>query len=159
MSQHSDEGRAEISNHARRAWVGRALGLVCAVSVQPTRATPASLEQAVFQYANGQPIRRGRVELTLPEIVENGNSVPVTVYVPSPMTEHDHVRRIAIFSEKNPSPEVLQAELSPQSGRAQVSFRMRMADSQTIMALAQMSDDSYWSASIDVVVALAACLE
>ncbi len=159
MTKPSCPAQPGLSHSARRRWLGNALGVLCAVSIQPARATPAALEQAVAQYANGQPVRRGRVELTLPEIVENGNSVPVTAYVPSPMTERDHVRRIAIFNEKNPSPQVLQVELGPQSGRAQVSFRMRMADSQTIMAVAQMSDGSYWSASVDVVVALAACLE
>ncbi|MBK8765342.1 MAG: sulfur oxidation protein SoxY [Burkholderiaceae bacterium] len=101
----------------------------------------------------------GKIELSLPEIVENGNSVSVTVRVASPMTDQEHVRRIAVFTEKNPHPDVLEIVLGPRAGRAQVSFRMRMADSQQISAVAELSDGSFWSATVDVVVALAACLE
>jgi sulfur-oxidizing protein SoxY len=75
------------------------------------------------------------------------------------MTEGDHVKSIHIFNEKNPQPNVASFYLDPRAGRAQVSTRIRLADSQKVIAIAQLKDDSFWSDSVDVVVTLAACLE
>jgi sulfur-oxidizing protein SoxY len=85
--------------------------------------------------------------------------VPVTVSVKSPMSAADHVAAIAIFNERNPLPDVARFTLGPRAGRAQVATRMRMATSQTLLAVAKMSDGSYWSHSVDVIVTLAACIE
>lgn len=143
----------------RRRWLGRCGALVCLVIARPVLATPASLQSEIDRFTRGAVARTGRVQIDLPEIVENGNSVPVTVLVPSPMSEQDHVRRIAVFTEKNPSPNVLIARFGPAAGLARLSFRMRMADSQAIVAVAELSDGSFWSGRVDVIVALAACLE
>jgi sulfur-oxidizing protein SoxY len=75
------------------------------------------------------------------------------------MTAEDHVKTIAIFNQKNPQPNVATFHLGPRCGRASVSTRIRLADSQTVTAIAQMSDGSFWSDSADVVVTLAACVE
>jgi len=75
------------------------------------------------------------------------------------MTESDHVKAIHVFTEKNPQPNVIGAQLGPRAGRASVSTRIRLADTQKIVALAQMSDGSFWSDEVEVVVTLAACLE
>jgi sulfur-oxidizing protein SoxY len=91
--------------------------------------------------------------------VENGNAVSLTVTAESPMTEAEHVRRIAVFNTKNPQPNVIVAHLGPRAGRAAVSTRIRLGDSQRLTAIAEMSDGSFWSASADVIVTLAACLE
>jgi sulfur-oxidizing protein SoxY len=99
------------------------------------------------------------VTLDLPPLSENGNVVPMTVAVESPMTQGDHVKAIHVFNEKNPQPHVISVHLGPRAGRASVSTRIKLADSQRITAVAQMSDGSFWSASIDVVVTLAACVE
>ncbi len=101
----------------------------------------------------------GKVKLEIPPLVENGNAVPVTVTVESPMTPEDHVRRIALFNEKNPQPQVAVFHLGARAGRAQVATRMRLADSQTITAVAELSDGTWRSASAKVIVTLAACLE
>ena len=85
--------------------------------------------------------------------------MPVTVAVESPMTEADHVKSIHLFNEKNPQPNVANFHLGPRAGRASVSTRMRLADSQKVIAIAQLSDGSFWSESVDVIVTLAACLE
>jgi sulfur-oxidizing protein SoxY len=85
--------------------------------------------------------------------------VSLTVTAESPMSEADHVRRIAVFNTKNPQPNVIVAHLGPRAGRAAVSTRIRLGDSQRLTAIAEMSDGSFWSASADVIVTLAACLE
>jgi sulfur-oxidizing protein SoxY len=148
-----------LNTPARRLWLVRVGGLACSLAVTPAGATRDGMLAQIARFTGGASPRSGKVEMTLPEIVENGNSVPVTVTVPSPMTEREHVRRIAVFTEKNPHPGVIEVFLGPTAGRAQVSFRMRMADSQQVSAVAELSDGSFWIATLDVVVALAACLE
>ena len=83
----------------------------------------------------------------MPPLVENGNTVPMTVSVDSPMTAGDYVKSIHVFNEKNPQPNVGNFYLGPRAGRAQVSTRIRLADTQKVMAIAQMSDGSFWSAA------------
>ena len=75
------------------------------------------------------------------------------------MTAADHVKAIHVLTEKNPLPDVVSVHLGPRAGRASVSTRVRLADTQTVLAIAQMSDGSFWSDSADVVVTLSACLE
>lgn len=129
------------------------------VLVRPARATPQAMEDAIRSFTGGAEPRPGRVRLDLPALVENGNSAPLTVAVDSPMTPDAFVRRIAVFNEKNPQPHVAVFHLTPRSGRAVVQTRMRLADSQTVMAIAELSDGSLWSAGAEVIVTLAACLE
>jgi sulfur-oxidizing protein SoxY len=123
----------------------------------PVRATPASLQSAVAAFAAGAPLRDGRVQLEISPLVENGNTVPVTVSVPG--AEAASVRRLALFTELNPQPEVAVFTLGPLAGRAQVATRMRLATSQAVVALAQMADGSVWQRRVEVVVTLAACVE
>jgi sulfur-oxidizing protein SoxY len=99
------------------------------------------------------------VRFDIAQLIENGNTVPITITVDSPMTLADHVRSIVVLNEKNPQREVLQVTLGPRAGRAQVSARIRLATSQQLVALARMSDGSLWSQNVDVLVTLAACLE
>lgn len=103
------------------------------------------------------PIKEGRVEVTLPPIAENGNSVPITVKVNSPMTDASYVKRIIILSPRNPVPDMSHYKLGPDAGRAEVSTRIRLAGTQSIEAIAEMSDGSLWSGSKSTVVTLAAC--
>ena len=119
----------------------------------------AALDEAIRKVLAGAQARPGRVKLDLPPLIENGNSVPLTVTVDSPMTEADHVRAIHVFTEKNPQPNVISAFLGPRAGRARVVTRARIADTGTVTALAQLSDGSFWSDSVQVVVTLSACLE
>ncbi len=135
---------------------------VFGVLLQPwaAQADPSpALQAAIDRFTGGAPLQTGRVTLAIDAVVENGNTVPVSVSVQSPMTAEDHVRRIGLFTELNPQPEVALFTLGPASGRAQVATRMRMASSQHVIALAQMSDGSVWQHRVAVVVALAACLE
>lgn len=114
---------------------------------------------AVRVFAGEADIRPGRVRVDLPPLVENGNAAPLTVEVESPMSEADFVRRIAVFNEKNPQPNVITVQLGARAGRALVSTRIRLATSQRITAVAEMSDGTFWSGGADVIVTLAACAE
>ena len=119
----------------------------------------AALQEAVRKVTGGAQVRQGRVKLDLPPLVDNGNAVPLSVAVESPMTAADHVKAIHVFTEKNPQPYVLSAWLGPRAARAHLATRVRIADSGTVTAIAQLSDGSFWSGSAEVVVTLSACLE
>jgi len=150
----------------RRSWLsGSGLALLaCAVPPVSSAATPdlrdsPQLQAALARFANGALVREGRVEFDLPELVENGNAVPVTVAVTSPMTHGDHVVAIALFTGRNPLPEVAEFQLGPRAGRARVATRIRLATSQRVVAAARLSDGSVWTRTLDVLVTLAACIE
>jgi sulfur-oxidizing protein SoxY len=136
-----------------------AIGGVPIVGVRPAAATPDTMAAAIRNVVGTATVRTGKVKLDVPPLVENGNTVPMTVSVASPMTPDDYVKSIHVFNEKNPQPNIGNFYLGPQAGRAQVSTRIRLADSQKIIAIARLSDDSLWSVSADVVVTLAACTE
>ena len=156
----TNDGTGAIS---RRHLLAGAATSALLVTLRPADAAPANrtetTESAIRRFAGNAEIRSGRVSLDLPPLVENGNTVPLTVAVESPMSEADHVRRIGIFNEKNPQPNVVTLHLGPRAGRAHVATRIRLADTQRITAIAEMSDGTYWSASADAIVTLAACLE
>jgi len=151
----------ESARVARRRFLalGAALGLAPIVCLRPAQATPETMAAAIRATIGAAKPNRGRVTLTVPPLVENGNVVPLSVAVESKMTVADHVRRIHVFAEKNPQPYVVSFHLGPRAGRASVATRIRLADSQHVIAIAEMSDGSLWSDSADVVVTLAACLE
>jgi sulfur-oxidizing protein SoxY len=132
---------------------------VLAITLRPAEATPAMLASAIRNVVGTAAVKTGKVKLDIPPLVENGNTVPMTVSVAHPMAPEDHVRSIHVFNEKNPQPNIGNFYLGPQSGRAQVSTRIRLADSQKIVAIAKLSDGTFWSASVEVVVTLAACTE
>ncbi len=153
-----------LEQTSRRRFLGLAgstavLGAIPIVTVRPAEATPAMLATAIRNVVGEAPVRTGKVKLDVPPLVENGNTVPMTVSVSNPMTSDDYVKSIHVFNEKNPQPNVGNFYLGPHAGRAQISTRIRLADSQKIVAIARLSDDSFWSTSVDVVVTLAACTE
>ena len=134
-------------------------GAVPVVTLRAAEATPAMLASAIRQVVGDAVVRTGKVKLDVPPLVENGNTVPMTVSVDNPMTPENHVKSIHVFNEKNPQPNVGNFYLGPNAGRAQVSTRIRLADSQKITAIAKLSGGSFWSASVDIIVTLAACTE
>ena len=149
-----------MDDSSRREFLALAGGAaMLAVTLRPAEATPATLAAAIRNVVGTAPVRTGKVKLDIPPLVENVNSVPMTVSVASPMAPEDHVRSIHVFNEKNPQPNIGNFYLSPQAGRAQVSTRIRLADSQKVIAIAKLSDGSFWSASVDIVVTLAACTD
>jgi sulfur-oxidizing protein SoxY len=135
------------------------IGVVPVVSLRPVAATPDTMAAAIRTVIGSAVVQTGKVKLDIPPLVENGNTVPMTVSVTSPMTANEYVKSIHVFNEKNPQPNIGNFYLGPRAGRAQVSTRIRLADSQKIMAIARLSDGSLWSVTAEVVVTLAACTE
>lgn len=127
--------------------------------VRPAAATPEQLGAAIASFTGDATPQAGRVTLNVSRLIDNGNAVPVTVRVDSPMSADDHVTSIAIFNERNPLPDVARFNLTPRSGKAEVSTRIRLATSQQLVAVARMSDGTHWQHAVDVIVTLAACIE
>jgi sulfur-oxidizing protein SoxY len=143
---------------ALAAVAGWGAGLVVVHDLQAAE-LPPELALAVLGFTRGAPLREGRVALDIAELVDNGNTVPVTVSVVSPMTAADHVVALALFNERNPQRDVITMRLGPRSGRARVSTRIRLATTQKLVAVARMNDGSCWSRTVEVIVTLAACIE
>ena len=139
--------------------VAAGLGLGAVITVIPARATPAAMQEAIRKVVGASKVSPGRVKLEMPPLSENGNTVPLTVSVESPMTAADYVKAIHVFTELNPQPDVASFRLGPRAGRARVITRIRLATTQTVVAVSELSDGSFWSDTAAVVVTLAACLE
>jgi sulfur-oxidizing protein SoxY len=144
----------------REFLVGSAgIGLVSALPVGSASATPAMLEAAIRNIVGESNLQKGKITLEVPPLVENGNAVPVTMIVDSPMSKADHVKAIHIFNEKNPQPHVISVALGPRAGRARVATRIKLADTQRVVGIAEMSDGSLWTGEANVIVTIAACVE
>jgi sulfur-oxidizing protein SoxY len=157
MHKHKHTTRRDFLIDA--AALAGSLGVGLSLTVTPTAATPETMRAAIKRVVGESAPRRGKVKLDLPPLVENGNVVPLTVSVESPMTPADHVKAIHVFNEKNPQPHVFSARLGPRNGKAVIATRIKLADSQKIVAIAETSSGAFWSASADVIVTLAACIE
>ena len=143
----------------RREFLATAGALALFVKKGTALATQDAMQEAIRKVTGGAAVAKGRVKLEVPPLIENGNSVVITVSVASPMTAADHVKAIHVFAPENPQPNMVSAYLGPRSGRARIIARVRVADSQTLVAIAQMSDGSLWSDSVATIVTLAACVE
>jgi sulfur-oxidizing protein SoxY len=143
----------------RRLVLFAAAGFGLAPLGRPAAATPAAMDEAIRALVGEATVTPGKVRLELPPIVENGNTVSLTVSVDSRMTEAEHVSSIHLFNEKNPQPYIAAFHLGPRAGTAAVATRIRLADSQRVMAVARLNDGSFWSDTADVIVTLAACAE
>jgi sulfur-oxidizing protein SoxY len=119
----------------------------------------APMRAAIRAWTGGAPLRDGKVSIDIAELIDNGNAVPVTLSVASPMTAAEHVTGLALFAERNPLPEVVAFQLGPRAGRAEVATRIRLATSQQLVAIARLNDGTCWQHSVKVIVTLAACLE
>jgi sulfur-oxidizing protein SoxY len=139
--------------------VAAGAGLTAVVRIEPAVATPASMKAAIRSVVGEAPVKQGKVKLEVPPLVENGNTVALAVEVDSPMTQTSYVKAIHVFNELNPQPNVISVRIGPRAGRARISTRFRLADTQTVVAIAEMNDGTFWEAKADVVVTLQACLE
>jgi sulfur-oxidizing protein SoxY len=140
----------------RRDALTAGAGLAMLALVRPASATPAEMAAAINTFTGGAKPQTGKVTFDIAQLIDNGNAVPVTISVDSPV---ENLKAIAIFTERNPQTEVAIFTLTPRSGKAQVSTRIRLATSQRLVAVARMGDGSYWSHQVEVIVALAACVE
>ena len=137
------------------AGVGAAT-LLAQFAARGAGATPEAAKALLQTLAKGEP-KEGRITIRAPEIAENGNAVPVTVTVESPMTDNDHVKALHVVADGNPNPGVASFVLTPLSGKAEVQIRVRMASTQKIVAVAQMSDGSLWTAAREIKVTIGGC--
>lgn len=135
------------------------IGLASALPVESASATPAMLEEAIRNVIGEANLQTGKITLEVPPLVENGNTVPVTIIVDSPMSKADHVKAIHVFNEKNPQPHVISITLGPRAGKARIATRIKLADTQRIVGIAEMSDGSFWTGEANVIVTIAACVE
>jgi sulfur-oxidizing protein SoxY len=164
IANEMSDDKAKMSSTRRGFLAGTArlaggIALACVVATKSSRATPATMQAAIKKVVGEAPLRKGKVAIDVPPLVENGNTVPLTVSVDSPMTAADHVKAIHVFNEKNPQPNVIGVHLGPRAGKAVLSTRIKLADAQKIIAVAQLSDGSFWSDEADVIVTIAACVE
>lgn len=133
-----------------------ALGTACTFMPAAADATPEAARKLLSDLVKVAP-RAGKIKIDVPEIAENGNAVPVTVTVDSPMSLGDHVRAIHIIADRNPQPGVASFMLGPDNGKAEVQLRMRMAESQNVIVVAELSDGSAWTAAREVKVTVGGC--
>jgi len=114
-------------------------------------------EEVIKKFTGGKAPAQGRVKLDLPEIAENGNTVPMTISVESPMTAQSHVTEVMVVADENPRPGVVTFHFSPASGKAEANTRIRLAKTQNIIAVAKMNDGSFFTARKLVKVTIGGC--
>ena len=148
-------------NPERRGFIARLAALLALpfAAPWPARAQSAPVDALVRKVTGGAPVRRGRVNLEIPVLAENGNSVSLKVSVDSPMSASDFVKSIHLYAEKNPRPNIANFYLNPRAGRAQISTRVRLAGTQRVLAVAALSDGSFWSGTADVSVTNSSCYD
>ncbi|HTO50895.1 MAG TPA: SoxY-related AACIE arm protein [Burkholderiales bacterium] len=143
----------------RRRFLAGATGALALAALPESVLAQAAIDPVIQGVVRGAPVKRGRVKLDLPELADNGNSVPVKVTVESPMTAADHVRAIHFLSERNPERNVATFQFGARAGRAEIVTRVRLAGSQRVVALAELSDGSFWMDAAEIVVTLSACID
>lgn len=151
-----------MGTRARRRFISALAGIAAAplVPVRLARAQQGNpLAALVRKITGGAAVKAARVTVDTPRLADNGHSVPLSVSVDSPMTAADHVRSITLLSERNPRPLMAMFHLDPAAGRAHVATRVRLNGTQRVLALAQLSDGSWWSGDAEVEVTESACLD
>jgi len=128
-----------------------------AAGVSEALADPASTKEAIEKRIGSNTPKTGRIRLTIPDLAENGHTVPLTISVESPMTQADHVKAVHIFAEENPLPTVASYYFTVHSGKAEVSTRIRLAKLQNVIVVAQMSDGSAYRTQKKVNVTIGGC--
>lgn len=146
-----------IGINRRQVLAGSAGALaVVAFGVTPVHAAN-NAQDLLKAFTGGKPAVEGKVKLDLPEIAENGNTVPMTVTVESPMSEQSHVTEVLVLADGNPNAGVATFHFSPASGVAEANTRIRLAATQNIIAVAKMNDGSFQMASKQVKVTIGGC--
>ena len=143
----------------RRGFVAAGIALITTSALvgPAARAGLPEVEAAIAEILGDNPVQEGRITLDLPEIAENGNTVPLTVEIESPMSEDDYVKAVHLFADGNPVPTVAKMNFTPRSGEAVASTRIRLAKTQKIHAVAEMSDGSFFTAAQEVKVTIGGC--
>jgi len=124
---------------------------------QAALADAGAVAEAMKGLIGDRKPQEGRITLDLPQIAENGNTVPLTVEIDSPMTEQDYCKAVHVLADKNPRPDVATFRFTPACGKAAASTRMRLAKTQNVVAVAEMSDGSVYMAKSEVKVTIGGC--
>ena len=125
--------------------------------IAPAAATPQEAAEVIAKFTGGKTAEKGKITIDLPEIAENGNTVPLTITVESPMTADDHVSDIIVVAEGNPRPGLATFHLSPLSGRAEAATRIRLAATQNIVVVAKTSKGQFYTQQKPVKVTIGGC--
>ncbi len=142
----------------RREALALAAGAAGAVALGAPRALAKNdADEAIKKFTGGKTPVEGKVKLDLPEIAENGNTVPMTIMVDSPMTEASHVTDVLVVANENPRSGVVTFHFSPASGVAEANTRIRLAATQDVIAVARMNDGSFYMATKQVKVTIGGC--
>jgi sulfur-oxidizing protein SoxY len=153
----------QIQRRAMLTGVGAMAGVALSrtpILAQGAPAEPSALfTKALSDLARGRTIQPGRMALDIPRLAESGNSVQIKVLAESPMTAADFVKTVHLLSEQNPIATIARFHFTPASGRAEAETYVRLATTQNVHAIAEMSDGTLWGAKTEVVVLLAACLD
>jgi sulfur-oxidizing protein SoxY len=120
-------------------------------------ASPAEVAAEIKKLYGDKKMESGRIKLDVPQIAENGLVVPINVEVESPMTAADHVKSVHVFAEGNPLPGVVSYKFTPEAGKAAASTRMRLAQTQDIVVVAEMSNGQLFSTRAEVKVTIGGC--
>lgn len=156
---HKAQARTTLTRRDVLAFAGAGAAVLVGLQIAPraANATAESVMEAIRERIGDKTTQEGRVSLKLPEIAENGNTVPLTVSVDSPMSEKDYVKAVHVFAEENPLPNVATFKFTPASGVAVASTRMRLLKTQDVVAVAEMSDGSVYMARRTVKVTIGGC--
>ncbi|MFK7901507.1 MAG: thiosulfate oxidation carrier protein SoxY [Nitratireductor sp.] len=148
-------------NITRRSALGLGAGVfafaLTGMKVQLANASAEKTDAAIKAFTGGAEMMSGGVNLTTPEIAENGNTVPIGVSVDSPMSADDYVESVAIYAAGNPNPEVVTFNFTPASGVAEAKTRIRLAGTQDVVAVAKMSTGKFVMAKNQVKVTIGGC--
>jgi sulfur-oxidizing protein SoxY len=144
----------------RRAFLVATGAALAALQARAQSFQPAQdITPLIERVTAGAAVERSGVAIELPQIAENGNSVPMRIRVESPMTAADHVSAIHVFAERNPRPLVAVFRLGASAGRAEIETRVRLAGTQKVTVLAELTGKRFRMAQVEVLVTSAACLD
>lgn len=144
-------------NRRQALMLGAAAFTFAGPALRQAGAAPEDAEKRLMEFTGGKAPEAGKISLTAPEIAENGNTVPLSVKVESPMTAESHVASVMIISEGNPSAEVITFNFTPMSGAASATTRIRLAKTQNVIAVAKMNDGSVFMDKKQVKVTIGGC--
>jgi len=152
-------GKLQSNRRRLVAGIAGSLALPAVLISRPAQAKFSVIDPMIWSITKGRQMERGRIKLELPPLADNGNSVAMKVSVSSAMTEADYVKAIHLISEKNPVRDIASFYIGPRAGRAEIVSRIRLAGSQEVLAIAELSDGSFWYDIADIVVTLSACMD
>jgi sulfur-oxidizing protein SoxY len=137
---------------------GTGAAVVLLAGARTSHGTPADAVVAeIAKFSGGKAAEKGMIRIDLPEIAENGNAVPISIAVESPMTADDYVTELVVVADGNPWPVVAKFHFTPLSGRAEAATRIRLASSQNVIAVAKTSDGRLFTSQREIKITIGGC--